>query len=435
MQAFEDRCWIHLPKQMGRLQCWPIRECVHSHQVAGMRDRNRCLCVEVKASYAQNLMNHYQSRSCVWGCALALFATSGSLLAAEQIKPLPSGAKLVLDENWGSGKIDTDRWYLPRKKWGNGNNGVTPDNVRIEKDVVAGKEKYVLVCQANGDLYDGPVLGYEGQKTRVGGLAVTREFYASGRFEIVMKIGGTQKLEGGPENPRRPIGSVPAVWTYGYRYVSVPKEGMDVFHATEPLYNPNMKRYGAGVNEYWSEIDFPEFGKNGDFDKALYNTFLQNKHQSKTFAVKGMIDGEYHTLVTEWRTQLVLLDGVKDSQVKEKNGYYWVHDSEVPYGKYFGNPLKRLGKDRYAVCAGLRADHYLDGEKVGENLVFVPSMAAQLNIGVWLPDWGGPAPWKTSTTSFSSVRVWQYGDEGDVRGIITSDISDNFSEDGSPLKR
>jgi hypothetical protein len=366
--------------------------------------------------------------------ALVVLSMVGAAQDAK-LPPLPKDAKLAFEEDWSSGKIDSKRWYVPRKKWGQGNYGVSPENVRIERDVVAGKEKQVLVCQANGDLYDGPVVGYEGQRTRVGGIVVTQGFYASGRYEVVMKIGGTEKRDGGPEDPMRPKGAVPAVWTYGYRYVSVPKDRMDAFHRSEPLYNPNMKAYGDGVNEYWTELDFPEFGKGGDFDKALYNTFLQNKHQPKTFDVKSMIDGRYHTLTTEWRTKLVPIDGVTDAQVAEKGGYHWVQDRAIPFNRYFGNPLKRLGKDRYAVYSGDRVDHYLDGKKVAENLVFVPSMSAQLTMGVWLPGWGGPAPWKQATTSFASVKVWQFGDEGDVLGIITQNIDDNYGADGKPLKK
>jgi hypothetical protein len=61
-------------------------------------------------------------------------------------------------------------------------------------------------------------------------------------------------------------------------------------------------------------------------------------------------------------------------------------------------------------------------------------MAAQLNLGVWLPDWAGPVPWETATVSFASVKVWQYGDPGDVRGVITGDIKDNFDRAGRERK-
>jgi hypothetical protein len=371
-------------------------------------------------------------------CAV-VFMAFPSVKAASPVladlPPLPADAKLALEENWSTGSIDPSRWYVPRKKWGNGNAGVSPENVAIRRDVVNGREQPVLVCTAHGDLYDGEVNGYEGRRTRVGGVIVSREFFASGRFEVVMKIGSTSRAEGGPEDPTRPKGAIPAVWTYAYRYVTVPKEGMDVFHPNEPLYNPHMKAYKTGANEYWSEIDFPEFGKGGDFGKALYNTFLQNRHQSRVFNVEPVIDGQYHTLTTEWRTKLVPIDGVTDAQVAEKDGYHWVQDPAIPFNRYLGNPLKRLAKDRYAIYSGDRAIHYIDGRKVGENPTFVPSMSAQLNLGVWLPDWAGPAPWKQADVSFASVKIWRYHDEGDAYGILTKSLSDNFAADGTPIKR
>ncbi|MGC4015236.1 MAG: hypothetical protein QM755_12080 [Luteolibacter sp.] len=343
---------------------------------------------------------------------------------ASEVPDLPATAEAAMMEDWGSGGIDSGRWYVPRKMWGQGNNGVTPANVRVEGDSVWGTSRPVLVCQANGDSYDGSVTGYGGAKTRVGGIVVTRGFYASGRYEVDMKIGGTVALAGGPSDPTRPVGAVSAVWVYGYRYVAV-GSNVDAFHPEAPLYNPLMKVYGT-ANEYWSEIDFPEFGKAGDFDNALYNTFLQTKNQTRTFSVTPMIDGQYHTLTTEWRTGLVPLAGVTDSQVLESGGFYWVQDKAISFNSYYGNPLKRLGPNNYAVYMGTRADHYLDGRKVAENLLYVPSMAAQLTLGVWLPGWGGAAPWKQSTVSFSGIRIWQYHDEGDVRSVITGNITNNY---------
>lgn len=350
-------------------------------------------------------------------------AAPGAPLASD-IPALPANAEEVLTETWSTGQVDLTRWYIPKKMWGQGNNGVNPANVRVENDNVWGYIKPVLVCQANGDLYDGPITGYGGAKTRVGGMVVTRGFYASGRYEVVMKIGGTTAVVGGPADPMRPIGAIPAVWTYGYRYVSVSSD-YDSFHPEQPLYNPNMKVYG-NANEYWSELDFPEFGPGGDFDIALYNTFLQNKHQGRNFSVTPMIDGQYHTLTTEWRTGLVPIAGVTDAQVIEWGGYYWVQDKAINYNLYLGNPLKQLGPNNYAIYAGTRADHYIDGRKVGENLTFVPSMAGQLTFGVWLPGWGGAAPWKQSTVSFASIRIWQYNDPGDVRGVIINNITNNY---------
>src|SRR5688572_20773943 len=104
------------------------------------------------------------------------------------LTPLPPSAKLAFTEDWADGKIDPAKWYLLRKRWGEGNRGVVPENVSIARDIVAGAERNVLVCEAHGDQYDGPVVGEGGIKTRVGGVIVSKPYFASGRFEVVMKL-------------------------------------------------------------------------------------------------------------------------------------------------------------------------------------------------------------------------------------------------------
>jgi len=135
----------------------------------------------------------------------------------------------------------------------------------------------------------------------VGGVLVTKKFFASGRYEVVMKLGETTAREGGPADPTKPKGTVASIWTFGYRFVKVPKDKQQEFVRDTPMYNPHMPKYGGAMNEYWTELDFPEFGKNGDFDKIMYNTFCQNRHQPRFFPVNAA-DGKYHTFTTEWRT-------------------------------------------------------------------------------------------------------------------------------------
>jgi len=368
--------------------------------------------------------------------ALIALTTFAALLAAQDDAAppaLPDGAKLVLDEDWAGGKIDADRWYVLRKKWGAGNHGVVPENVTIQRDTVDGRKKNVLVCEAHGDEYDGDVVGLWGRKTRVGGVIVSKEYFASGRFEVVMKVGDTQPHAGGPENPAHPGGLVAAIWTYGYRFVEVPRDKMNDFVADTPLYNPHMPRYNGPFNEYWSELDFPEFGKDGQFETTMYNTFCQNRHKPK-FCKVDSADGKYHTYTTQWRTTLKPLPEVTDEQVVKHEGYWWINDKAVPFDGYLGNPLTRLGEDRYAVYWGRIAEHWIDGEKVAENKTFVPVMAAQLTMGTWLPDWAGPAKWKTARVSYASAKVWQFHDEGDVRGILAGDLKNNFDERGREIR-
>ena len=68
--------------------------------------------------------------------------------------------------------------------------------MRIEQDLVHGRRQNVLVCTARGDRYSGLVIGLGGHPTRVGGVIVSKSFLASGRYEVVMKIGSTQAHTG-----------------------------------------------------------------------------------------------------------------------------------------------------------------------------------------------------------------------------------------------
>lgn len=352
-------------------------------------------------------------------CLLAVSAAS-----AQDIPALPQSAKLALGEDWTFGKIDPARWYALRKQWGNGNHGVVPENVAVVKDESG---KFVLQCEAHGDQYDGPVTGQWNKKTRVGGVLVSKQQFASGRFEVRMQIGT-------PESPT-PSGCVAAIWTYGYRMVKVEEALCDNFTKTQPLYHPYLQEWGKGSAFYWSELDFPEYGKAGQFKTPMYNTFLNKQHDSRTCDVHGAADGRWHTYTTDWHTELVPIEGVTDAQVAEAQGFFWVQDKAIPYKLHWGNPLKRLGKDRYAVCSGKIARHWMDGKFVGENTKFVPSMTGQLNLGVWLPDWAGPAPWKAAPIRFGRIQVWQFDDPGDVKGILTEDITDNFDLEGKPVKK
>ncbi|MGI9241579.1 MAG: glycoside hydrolase family 16 protein [Verrucomicrobiales bacterium] len=353
--------------------------------------------------------------------------TGGFLHSArsEELPPLPEVAKLALSEDWSSGEIDPGRWYALRKRWGQGNSGVVPENISIAQDTVRGKQQNVLRCTANGDKYDGPVTGQKNNKARVGGVLVSKQHFASGRFEVVMKIGE-------PSQPN-PAGMVAAIWTYGYRAVKVAPEKSDDFDPDTPTYHPYLQEWAKGNCFYWSEIDFPEYGKAGEYAKPMYNTFLNKQKHSTTFDVHGAADGDYHTYTTEWRTGLKPIADVKDNQVAEFEGLFFVQDKAIPYESYWGSPLKKIGPDQYAVYSGLSAKHWVDGKFVGENTSFVPAMGGQLNLGVWLPEWAGAADWETAPVSFASVKVWRYGDPGDVLGFLKDDIGNNFDKQGEPI--
>ena len=218
-----------------------------------------------------------------------------------------------------------------------------------------------------------------------GAAVVSKRFFASGVYEVVFKIGTNE--EGKP-----PIGMVPAIWTYAYRFVTHAEGKRKQFDRANPAYHPVLDRHNWGGCEYWSEIDFPEFGKRQKLEEGLFNTFLNDKHDSRVWPTPGVLDGKYHTIRMTWTTEMRPVPGVSDAQVEKAHGFWWVQDPKVPFEQYWGNPLKRVGKDRYEVYAGKEVVYELDGKRVGSSTKYVPAMGAQMTLGVWFPKWGGEAP-------------------------------------------
>lgn len=362
------------------------------------------------------------SRSCLLLFIITLTLVVSQTLIADDLPALPENAQLAFEEDWSSGSISPRKWYALRKQWGASNNGVVPENVFVVKDT----DRHVLQCVAHGDRYEGPIFGKLKNKQRVGGVLVSRQHFASGRFQVAMKIGT-------PEKPR-PAGMVPAIWTYGFRSVKVDPLNSEKYLFGRPFYHPKLQKWGKGQSFYWSEIDFPEYGKDGKYDTPMYNTFLNSKHIPQTFDAHGAADGSWHTYTTDWRTHLVAIPEVKDADVVEKDGYYWIRNADIPFDKYWGNPLRKQGDNKYSVCSGKVVRHWIDGQFIGENTQFVPAMTGQLNLGVWLPKWAGVADWKTATVQFGDIKVWQFNDPGDVKGFLTEHIPNSFNRNGELIK-
>lgn len=74
-------------------------------------------------------------------CTFLIFALLPGLqssYASAALPPLPKAARLAFEETWRDGAIDAKRWYPLRKKWGEGNNGVVPETIRIAREKLNG---------------------------------------------------------------------------------------------------------------------------------------------------------------------------------------------------------------------------------------------------------------------------------------------------------
>ncbi|MGD9620215.1 MAG: family 16 glycosylhydrolase [Mycolicibacterium sp.] len=210
----------------------------------------------------------------------ALYVDDFTLLANGQEwldtpNPYPSPQPALFDDF--SNGIDPDRWLIADKAWGGNNGGVVPANVSVVDGIVR--------LAAHGDQYTGDVTGHGGRTTRVGATIVTRDYYASGRYEVRARVPQT-------------LGAASAFWSYHYIE----------YHPAQPEYwnEPNRIRN--------SEIDweFPTARDDGtpndpvSFDYARANTWGgkfggEGGNVSLRPDIGELVaDGEFHTYAYEW---------------------------------------------------------------------------------------------------------------------------------------
>lgn len=288
----------------------------------------------------------------------SVFAAFGScaLLAAE-----PSDR---FYDDFSSGSLDSAKWYAANKNWGGKvekgstedyNGGVVPLNLYVKNGN--------LYCEAHGNLYEGDVLGIckkpavpREDGKRVGACAVTRDYYASGRYEIRAKVAPVP-------------GVCCTMWTFEY----------------EELYPGDPGFEGSGdyfvVNH---EIDIEMPGRPGashtgmSYEYALCNTWVgENEGEyttSYTKLPKAQDDGQFHTYRFDWHT------GGKD------------HGTNIQ----------------------ARVEFYFDGELVKINTTHIPTKAGRLWVGAWFPNgWAGVPNFDTSIFEVDYVSITPFHEPND----------------------
>ncbi|MDG2381463.1 MAG: glycoside hydrolase family 16 protein [Pirellulaceae bacterium] len=181
----------------------------------------------------------------------------------------------ILYDDFGDG-LDLESWLVVDKAWGGDNGGLVPENVEIKDGL--------LLLHAHGDDYEGEVVGHNDRTTRVGAGIATRDYYASGRYEVRARI---------PEV----TGAASAFWTFHY---------VEHFPSEEAYWEePSRVRN--------SEIDweFPTSLQNGSshdpisFDNARVNSWggkLGGEGAHHPGRVEVVNDGQFHTYGIDWHS-------------------------------------------------------------------------------------------------------------------------------------
>jgi beta-glucanase (GH16 family) len=281
------------------------------------------------------------------------------LSACQQPVTLPAEViqMQIFEDKFAGAELDANRWLVAYRQWGgaDANGGVVPENVRVAD----GK----LIIAAHGDQYVGPAKGINRDHSlradgkRVGGAIATRAYFASGRYEVRMKV-----------VPK--FGTVSALWTLQYSeyYPGDPE------YIAKPVGKPD---YYAMNHEI--DIEFP--GRPGpahtgfDFSRVLLTTWVGENDDEHTveYAKLGAAqnDGQFHTYRFDWHT---------------------------------GSTIETR-----------RVEFYVDGVLQHITYTHVPTHASRFWIGVWFPrNWAGTPDFATEYLTVDWVRITPFGETGDV---------------------
>ena len=290
--------------------------------------------------------------ACVNGIPLALY--NGDVSEAEWG---------VFYDDFTSGIVDPAKWFAANKNWGgdidldglgqNYNGGVVPANLYVRNSI--------LQCEAHGSLYEGNVIGItKGGKPRpdgkrVGACAVTRDYFASGRYEIRAKVAPAK-------------GVCCTMWTFEYE---------EIYDKDDPEFQGSGSYY---VVNHEIDIEMPgrptSANKDISYEYALCNTWIGEKGSEYTAShmklPQRQDDGNFHTYRFDWHS------GSEDGTIRP------------------------------------RVEFYFDGVLVQINYTHIPFKAGRFWVGAWFPrGWAGTPDFDTSVFEVDWVKITPYHEEND----------------------
>lgn len=264
----------------------------------------------------------------------------------------------VLFDDFDGNSLDTDKWLIAHKRWGGNNGGVVKENVSVSDGT--------LKLEGHGLNYTGDVAGIgRADGTLTGAAIATKEYYASGSYEVVAKIA--------PD-----LGACSALWTFEYEEYYPGQEG----------YVPELATYGYCTVNHEIDIEIPTgTHRNPDpnFSSARFNTYVRENDYTPHYHDLGFAlnDGKYHTYRFDWHTG---------------------DTNEIP-----------------------RVEFYIDNQLMYTSFTDIPTNEGRFWIGLWFPyaidsdkdgkydtGWSGLADFDTTVFEIDSVKITPFHEAGDT---------------------
>ncbi len=239
------------------------------------------------------LENWKNQPGAAWYRNVTFMANGGEWVPTLASPPTPQTN--VFFDDFSSGTLSPEKWLISSKAWGGDNGGGSPENVTLVEDTDNGQPIIALRLEAHGDEYTGDHI-HNGRTTRVGAAIATREYHASGRYEVRARVA--------PE-----YGTCTAFWPF--HYIDHRMGEAEYWH------EPNPRRNTEIDWEFPTDLAGSDTG-NFSFTKARTNSWggqfggeggehkgrivLSDETGSPLDLAAEALDGKYHTFTIEWRS-------------------------------------------------------------------------------------------------------------------------------------
>ncbi len=260
--------------------------------------------------------------------------------------------------------LDESRWEPLTQVWGQPTN-VLHQHGGVIKENVYTKIGYA-VMRALGDKYTGNLRGAGGHSKRLGGVMKTKKRFASGRYEVKMRV---------LQSPD--MGVLSAAWTFWYKEITNTNSAAAYQKALTAGNIPSN-----GVITLNHEIDIEVKGEK--LGNPIFTNWIgekENEYKSKAVPVtKGLSDNAFHVYRWDWHTG--------------------------------GN-----GKTA-------RIDYYIDDKLMHTSTEKVPYIASYFYVGNWFAWWAGYDTGTYKAPNFDSQEMFVDW----VKITPFNDPNDDFSE-------
>lgn len=204
-------------------------------------------------------------------------------------KPKPEPPTGIFTEDFSDPvgtPLSFDKWLVVKKSWGNyyvaQNNGVVPENIEL----ISGQG---LKLHGHGDTYSGSVMGattgYGNGKQRVGACIATKDYYASGRYDVLAKL-----------TP----GMINAFWTFhyiedqAYQGGAIKNTEIDFEFPASPTDKPSEIPFYTGNKHIIDDMNLNTWG--GLCNGEGYHSSLRHS----TFGYD--LSQDFHLYTIDWHT-------------------------------------------------------------------------------------------------------------------------------------